>query len=146
MATRIVTANGVYDLSNVTNLEHLQEEINFLKESIKQDELHLEEHFRHLPQKIVRSTADSVLPSFMNKLIANGSWKLLVSGISMFANPFSKKFSFKKNILSSAKRLGLITLIRSAYNAWNNRKVSNSKQIVSAKKSGITSLKTKRLK
>ena len=32
MATRIVSANGVYDLSNVTNMKELKEEIEFLKQ------------------------------------------------------------------------------------------------------------------
>ena len=103
--SKIVTANGVYDLSNINNLEELKEEIAFLKNSINKDEELLENHFRSMPRHLLKSTADNILPSFLNKLVANGTWKLLLSGASMFANPFAKGFSFKRNIISSAKRL-----------------------------------------
>jgi len=144
MATKIVVANGVYDLSNVTNLKDLREEINFLKASIKKEEEHLGEHFRHLPQHAVKSTADNLLPSFINKLIANGTWKLLLSGVTMFANPFSRGLSFKKNIVGSAKKLGLMALVKGAYSYWISRKTSKDKGGADVKKiPAITTLKTK---
>src|ERR1700760_3761280 len=112
MATRIVNANGVYDLSNISNLKELREEIEFLQRAIKKDESELEERYRKLPQHFVKSAADNLLPSFLNKLVANGTWKILLSSLAMFANPFSKGFSFKKNIVGSAKKLGLIALLK----------------------------------
>ena len=144
MATNIVTANDMYDLSGVTSLEDLREEIRLLKASLKKDEQELEEHFRQLPHSILKSAADNLLPSFLNKLIANGTWKILLSGIAMFANPFSKGFSFKKNIVSSAKRLGLIALVKSAYALWSNRKTSKHIPVTHSKKSPeVTTLKTR---
>ncbi len=145
MSTRIATANGVYDLSNVTNLKELKEEIEFLKTSLKKEEEKLENQFRKLPQHIVRSTADSLLPSFLNKLIANGTWKILLSSLAMFANPFSGKFSFKKNIVGSAKKLGVITLLKTAYNLWSNKRiVKHNPGII--KKPAVTTLTTKNFK
>ncbi len=144
MATRIVSANGVYDLSNVTTLKDLREEIDFLKASLRKEEQEIEGHFRKLPQHIVKSTADNLLPSFLNKLIANGTWKLLLSSAAMFANPFSKGFSFKKNIVGSAKKLGLITLVKTAYNLWSSKREKNKPVILN--KPAITSLKTKSIK
>src|SRR5437763_14961244 len=127
MATRITSANGVYDLSNITNRKDLKEEIEFLKSSLKKEEQELEIHFRKLPQYCVKSTAENLLPSFLNKLMANGTWKLLLSGAAMFANPFSGKFSFKKNIIGSAKKLGLIALLKSAYTLWSSKRVAKPK-------------------
>lgn len=147
MTTRITRANGLYDLSHINTLEELEEEIALIESSLKKDEEQLETHFRHLPQRIVKSTADTLLPSFLNKLIANGTWKLLLSGITMFANPFSGKFSFKKNILGSAKKLGLMALVKGAYDVWKNKNAAKDKPVIAtANKPQITSLKTKNFK
>jgi len=124
MATRITSADGVYDLSEIKTLKDLQEEMDFLRASIKRDERELEERFHKMPHEVLKATADAVLPSFLNRMIANGSWKILASGASLLANPFSKKYSFSKNIVTGAKRLGLIALMKGAYNLWKNRKTS----------------------
>ena len=42
MATRITSANGVYDLSEVKTLKDLREEIGFIRTSLKKDEEELE--------------------------------------------------------------------------------------------------------
>jgi hypothetical protein len=146
MATKIISGNGVYDLSNITNAKDLREEIDFLKTSLKKEEAELETHFRKLPQHFVKSTAESLLPSFLNKLIANGTWKLLLSSAAMFANPFSGKFSFKKNIVGSAKKLGLITLAKTAYSLWSNKRIAKQKPVASLNQPTVTSLKTKNFK
>ena len=119
--SRIVVANGVYDLSEVKTTQHLKEEIELLKASIKNDEEGLKIHFRKAPQEVLKSTADAVLPSFINTMIANRSWKILTSGIGLLANPFSKKLSIGKNILGGAKKLGMLTAVRGAYNLWKNK-------------------------
>ncbi|MEP6466216.1 MAG: hypothetical protein ABJB05_07905 [Parafilimonas sp.] len=146
MATKIISASGVYDLSNINNMNDLKEEIEFLKTSLKKEEGELATHFRKLPHYFVKSTAESLLPSFLNKLIANGSWKLLLSSAAMFANPFSSKFSFKKNIVGSAKKLGLITLIKSAYSLWSNKRTTKHKPVSQINRPTVTLLKTKNFK
>ena len=148
MATRIVTANGVYDLSAIKNLKELQEEIEFLKSGIKREEQQLENHLRKAPSHLVKSTADNLLPSFLNKMIANGSWKLLLSGLTMFANPFSGKFSVKKNIVGSVKKLGLMALAKGAYAVWNNKRAAlKSKPVIHVSKpQQVTSINTKPFK
>jgi len=146
MASKFDAANGVYDLSEINTLKELREEIAFLKESIKKDEEELEGRLRRLPQHAIRSAADNVLPSFLNKLIANGTWKLLLSGATMFANPFAKGFSFKKNIVSSAKRLGLITLAKTAYGYWANKKTAQGRMPAISKSGVVTTLNTGRPK
>lgn len=145
MASKIVVANGVYDLSNVTTLKDLQEEIAFIKQSINEDEDKLETHFRGMPRHFVKSAADTYLPSFLNKLIANGTWKLLLSSAAMFANPFAKGFSFKKNIVKSAKRLGLIALVKTGFNLWNKKRSEKTKTVIAPRKP-VTLLKSKNIK
>lgn len=124
--TRIAIANGIYDLSEIKNAEQLHEEINLLKASIKKDEEDIELHFRKMPQEVLKASADAVLPSFINKMIANGSWKILTSGAGLLANPFSKKFSFGKQILGSAKKLGVLAVMKGAYNLWRNKRTDKS--------------------
>ena len=124
--TRIVIANGVYDLSEIKNAKDLHEEINLLKTSIKRDEHDIELHFRRMPQEALKASADAVLPSFINKMIANGSWKILTTGAGLLANPFSKKLSFGKNIVGSAKKLGVLAVMKGAYNLWKNKKTDKA--------------------
>jgi len=144
MASKFDAANGVYDLSEINTLKELREEITFLKASIKKDEEELEARLRRLPQHAIRSAADNILPSFLNKLIANGTWKLLLSGATMFANPFAKGFSLKKNIVSSAKRLGLITLVKTAYNYWTNKNTVKNKTFSGVRTPPVTILNTQK--
>ena len=146
MADKIIATNGTYDLSNINNMKDLKEEIEFLKSAITKEEEDFEKHLRKLPHYLIKSTADNILPSFLNKMIANGTWKVLLSSITMFANPFSKGFSFKKNILGSAKKLGLITLLKSAYTVWSNKRVAKPKAVTQISRPVINSLKTKNFK
>jgi len=146
MATRIKSADGVYDLSEVKTLKDLREEIKFLRESIKKDEQELEERLHKMPQHTLKATADAVLPAFLNRMIANGSWKILASGAGLLANPFSKKYSFSKNIVSGAKRLGLIALMKGAYNIWKNKKSNIQKPAVPLKTKPVTSVPIKKSK
>lgn len=125
-STRIAVADGVYDLSDIKTAGQLREEINLLKASIKRDEYDIELHFRKMPQEALKSTADAVLPSFINKMIANRSWKILASGAGLLANPFSGKLSFGKNIVGSAKKLGVLAVMKGAYNVWKNKRADKS--------------------
>ena len=126
MATRIPIANGVYDLSEIKTAAQLREEIELLKTSLKKDEQELELHFRKMPQEVLKASADAMLPSFINKMIANRSWKILTSSAGLLVNPFSKKLSFGKSILGSAKKLGMLAMLKSAYNIWRNKKTDRS--------------------
>jgi hypothetical protein len=146
MATKIVTANGVYDLSNVKSLKDLKEEIQFLKTSLKNDEQQLESSLRKMPKQLVKSATDNLVPPFLNKLIANGTWKLLLSSAAMFANPFSGKFSFKKNIVGSAKKLGMIALLKGVVSALSKKHMAKQTAVTDIKRATVTSLKTKNFK
>lgn len=125
-STKIGVANGVYDLSEIKNAAQLREEIDLLKAAIKKDEHELELHFRKMPHELLKTIADAVLPAFINKMIANGSWKILTSGAGLLVNPFSKKFSFGKSIIGSAKKLGVLAVMKGAYNLWRNKKTDKS--------------------
>ena len=112
MATRIPIANGVYDLSEIKTAAQLREEINLLKASIKKDEHELELHFKKMPQQVLKASADAVLPSFINKMIANGSWKILTSSAGLLVNPFSKKLSFGKTNIRWCKKVGNVSCFK----------------------------------
>jgi hypothetical protein len=91
----------------------------------------LEERFYRMPGEILKASADAVLPAFLNKMIANGTWRILTSGVGILANPFKSKVSFGKNIVGSAKRLGFIALVKGAYNLWRSKK--NKPKVVTGK-------------
>lgn len=144
MVSKTKSANGNYDLAEINTVKELREVIANLKLSIKKDEDELEERLRQLPRHVVKSAADTVIPSFLNKLIANGSLKLLLSGAALFANPLSKGAGVKKTIMYSAKKLGLITLVRTAYNYWSNKKAEKNKTDAGVKTPVVTTLNTGR--
>lgn len=121
MSTRIVAANGVYDLSAIKTAADLHEEIDMLKATLKKQEHELGEQFRKMPQEVLKASADAFLPAFVNKMIANKSWKILTSGAGLLMNPFSKKISFGKQILGGAKKIGMLALLKSAYGLWRNK-------------------------
>lgn len=144
MASKIAWINGECDISEINTIKELREEIELLKIQVKKDEEDLGENFRRLPHYAIQSAKDNLLPSFINKMIANGSWKILLSSVAMFANPFSKGLSFKKNILGSAKKLGLMTLAKAAYGYFSSKRTSKNRgDIVVKKEPAVTSLKTK---
>ena len=126
MATKIPIANGVYDLTEIKTAAQLREEIDLLKASLKKDEQALELYFRKMPQEVLKASADAVLPSFINKMIANKSWKILTSSAGLLVNPFSKKFSFGKSVLGSAKKIGMLAVVKGAYNMWRNKRTDKS--------------------
>ncbi|MBS1745176.1 MAG: hypothetical protein JST21_03285 [Bacteroidetes bacterium] len=124
-------------------MKELREEIAALKISIKRRENELGEDIRHLPQQLVKSATESILPSFLNKLLANGTWKLLLSAATMFINPFSGKKGFKKSIISSAKKMGLLALVKGIYMAWSNKRKSNVNRPLDVSTPHTSSSKTK---
>jgi hypothetical protein len=125
----IITDNqsGEYDLSKFNSLKDLREEIAALKVSIQQQEKELGDAVKMIPQQLVKSTTESIVPAFLNNFLANGTWKILLSAVTMLFNPFSGKAGFKKNLLGSAKKLGLMALVKGIYTAWNKKSRSKRK-------------------
>lgn len=133
MSEKIAMANGVYDLSHINNAKQLHEEIALLRVSLKKEEQALAEHFKKMPQEAVKAAADAFLPSFINNMIANKSWKILTSSAGLLMNPFSKKFRFGKQVLGGAKRLGMLALVKTAYNMWRTKTKNEASKAVSLK-------------
>jgi hypothetical protein len=147
MATRIKSADGLYDLSEIKTLKDLREEIELLRVSIKKDEQELEDRLHKMPHEVLKATGDAVLPAFLNRMIANGSWKILASGAGMLVNPFSKKSSVGKTILTSAKKIGFVALMKGAYNLWKNRRSNGQRPAVSLKQAKpVASIPVKKTK
>lgn len=123
MAESIIeNINGEYDLSDIKTAKQLREKIDLLKVSIRKDQRELEEALKQVPQHALKASADAVLPSFINKMIANGSWRILRNSAGLLVNPFSKKLSFGKSVVGAAKKLGVLAVVKGAYNVWRNKK------------------------
>jgi hypothetical protein len=79
-------------------------------------------------------------------MIANKSWKILTSSAGLLVNPFSKKFSFGKSVLGSAKKIGMLAVVKGAYNMWRNKKTDKSLKPATTLKTVKPTLKPKAIK
>lgn len=146
METNNMSLAGDYDPSKINSLKELREEIAALKISIKEKEKDLGEDIKLIPQQLVRSATEKILPAFLNKMLANGTWKILLSAVTMLVNPFSGKTSIKKNILGAAKKFGLIALVKGIFMAWNKKEKPKKKAPIDVGSPHSTSVTEKKLK
>lgn len=146
METNNMSIAGEFDPSKIKSLKELREEIAALKISINEKEKELGEDIKLVPQQLVRSATESILPAFLNKMLANGTWKILLSAATMLANPFAGKAGIKKNILGTAKKLGLIALVKGIFMAWNKKGKPKKKTPIDVSSPHATSITEKKIK
>jgi len=107
------------DLSYIKTLEDLQAMQIMVKLRLKEREKDLAERLHKVPQEAIKATVGAVLPSFISKKVTGMSFSILTSAVRLLFNrKGAKKDDIKNDMLSSAKKLGLFSLIRSAYNLW----------------------------
>lgn len=106
------------DLSYIKNLQDLQAMQVMVKLRVKEREKDLAERLHKLPHEAIKSTVGAVLPSFISKRVTGASFSILTSAVKLLFSRKSKKDGIKDDMLSSAKKLGLFSLLRSAYNLW----------------------------
>lgn len=111
------------DLSHIDSLEDLRAEIIKVRASVKQKEKGLEERMSRLPQETIKATVGAVIPFFLNNTVAAKTWNIAKAAAGLiFTKPSSDKKGVKENLISSAKQLGLFTILRTAYDLWRGRK------------------------
>lgn len=104
----------------INTLEDLQAAKIFLKMRVKQHERDLAERYRRLPVEVIKSTAGTIIPFFLNNKVAGATFQLLKAALGMF---FRKKASsnenIKETIVSSAKNWGFVTLAKALYGIFS---------------------------
>jgi len=107
------------DLSHIDNLADLNEEKKMVKARIKMHEQALTEQWQKLPAETFKLVARKVVPFYLNNKVLDKSWRLLSGAFSLFGG--GDKTNMKKNVLGTAKKLGVFTAIRAAYNLWKKK-------------------------
>lgn len=115
----MMTATHKKNLSYINNLDDLQAEIRKLKSSVNLREADLQQRWNALPKETMKATLGSVIPVFLNKTVADKTWGLIKgAGSILLGKSPADKSQWKHQLFSSAKSLGLITLLKAAYKFW----------------------------
>ena len=108
------------DLSHIDNVTDLHEEIKLVKARIKNHEQVLGEQWKKLPAETFKLVMRKVIPFYLNNKVLDKSWGL-VSGLFGLMGG-GDKTDMKKNMIGTARKLGLFTLIRGVYSLWKKKK------------------------
>lgn len=115
----MTTTTHKKNLSYINNLDDLQTEIRKLKSSVRQRETDLQQRWNALPKETMKATLGSVVPVFLNNTVADKTWGLVKGvGSILLGKSSGDKSKWKHQLLSSAKSLGFITLLKTAYRFW----------------------------
>lgn len=108
------------DLSHIDNLADLQEEKRLVKARLKLHEQAMAEQWKKLPAESFKFAVRKVVPFYLNNKVLDKSWGLVSGLAGLFGS--GDKASVKKDMMGTAKKLGLFTVIKGAYNLWRKRK------------------------
>jgi len=107
------------DLSHVDNLADLLEEKKRVKQRIKMHEAGLEEQWQKLPSETFKLMVRKVVPFYLNNKVLDKTWGLL-SGFVGFMGK-GDKTDLRKNMMGTAKKLGIFTALKAMYNLWRKK-------------------------
>ena len=108
------------DLSHIDNLADLQEEIKIVKVRIKNHEQVLGEQWKKLPAETFKLAVRKVVPFYLNNKVLDKSWGLVSGALGLLSA--GGRTDAKKEMLGTAKKLGMFTAIRAVYNLWKKKK------------------------
>ena len=109
------------DLSHIDNLDDLKNEIRLVRGRIRASEKELGERWKKLPEESFKSAVGVVLPFYLSNKVAGKSWQLLGTVGRLFSFNKENRSGFKKDVLGSAKQLGVFAALRTAYNLWKKK-------------------------
>lgn len=108
------------DLSHIDTLSDLQREVKLVKARLNQHEYTLNEQWKKLPAESFKVVVRKVVPFYLNNKVLDKSWGL-ISGIFGLLGAGNKTDAVK-NVTGTAKKLGVFTVMRAAYNLWKRKK------------------------
>ncbi|WP_447640727.1 MULTISPECIES: hypothetical protein [Chitinophagaceae] len=101
----------IEDLSYIDNIDDLETKIRQTKLALRIDEQAIKADFKSIPKEGIKSTLGSVVPFFAKTAIAEKSWNIVQTILSLLLhNPEKTKFKgvFDKNyIQSTLKQIGI---------------------------------------
>ncbi len=110
------------DHSYIHNMEDLEAMKVMLKIRIKDRERDLAERLHNLPQETIKATIGGVVPFFLRNKVAGTTWQLVRGSLGLiFGKNAGSKTGIKESLLSSAKKLGLFTLLKTAIGLWKKK-------------------------
>lgn len=109
------------DLSHVDNLADLLEEKRRVKARIKTHELVLAEQWKKLPAESFKLVVRKVIPFYLNNKVLDKSWGLLSGIFSLFGGGDDQSSNTKKTMMGAAKKLGIFSVLKAAYNLWRKK-------------------------
>ncbi len=110
------------DLSYINTLEDLRAMQVMVRLRVKEREKDLQERLHKVPQEAVKATVGAVVPAFLNNKVAGITWSILKGSTGLlFRKKGDTADSIKENVVSSAKQLGVFTLLKTAYTMWRKK-------------------------
>ncbi|WP_153796146.1 hypothetical protein [Foetidibacter luteolus] len=110
------------DLSHIDNLTDLRDEIRLVRARVKAGEVDLAERWKKLPEESFKSAIGIILPFYLTNKVAGKSWQLLGNVGKLFSFSKNNRTNFKKDVVGSAKQLGLFAALRAGFNLWKKYK------------------------
>ena len=108
------------DLSHIDNLADLKKEQRLVKARLKLHEETLTEQWQKLPAETFKLAVRKVVPFYLNNKVLDKSWSLVSGAVGLF-NASNKKAAGKE-VLGTAKKLGMFTAVRALYNIFKKKK------------------------
>lgn len=106
------------DLSYIKNMKDLQAMQVMVKLRVLEREKDLKERLHALPKQSLKAATAAVVPSFLAKKVTGSSFNILTGAVRLLFSRRNKKEGIKTDMLSSAKKLGVFSLLRTVYTAW----------------------------
>jgi len=120
MSTEINKGGLKSDLSHVDTLADLIKEKQLVKARIKLHEEELAKQWDKLPAETFKLVVRKVVPFYLNNKILDKSWSIVSSVTGLLSK--AGRVDAKKEMLGSAKKLGVFTAIRAVYNYIRKKK------------------------
>lgn len=108
------------DLSHVDNLADLLEEKKRVRARVKTHELVLADQWKKLPAESFKLVVRKVIPFYLNNKVLDKSWGLLSGMFGLFRGD-DKSSNPKKTMMGAAKKFGIFTALKAAYNLWRKK-------------------------
>lgn len=106
------------DHTFIKNMEDLQAMQVMVKLRILEREKDLGKRIKLLPKETVKAATAAVVPSFLASKISGSGMGLVTSAMGLL---FNRKSSSKKDMVSSAKKLGVFSLLKAGYSLWRKK-------------------------
>jgi len=110
--------NNKVNHSFIKNMEDLQAMQVMVKLRIAEREKDLGARIKQVPKETLKAATAAIVPSFLANKISGSGIGLITGALGLL---FKRKSSSKKDIVSSAKSLGVFSLLRAGYNLWRKK-------------------------